>query len=89
MPTIIDKNLSEEDIKNRFITPALNDAKWDANHMRLEYAYTAGTIMVQGRLKHRKRGKRCDYVLFADDDCHYPIAVVEAKDYKHAPADGI
>lgn len=89
MPTILDRSLSEEDIKARYITPALNDAGWDAMHMRLEFAYTAGTIMVQGRIRHRRRGKRCDYVLYADDDCHYPIAIVEAKDYTHLPADGI
>jgi type I restriction enzyme R subunit len=55
--------------------------------MRLEFPYTAGQIIVQGSLKHRKRGKRVDYLLYTEDN--YPIAVVEAKDRKHAPADGI
>ena len=85
--TYADIHLSEEDIKSRFIQPALEDKGWDKYHMRLEFPYTAGQIVVQGSLKHRKRGKRVDYLLFTEDN--YPIAVVEAKDRKHAPADGI
>ena len=85
--TFADNHLSEEDIKSRYIQPNIEDAGWDKQHMRLEYAYTAGQIIVQGSLKHRKKGKRVDYLLYTDDN--YPIAVVEAKDHKHAPADGI
>ena len=85
--TFADLHLSEEDIKSRFIQPALEDKGWDKYHMRLEFPYTAGQIVVQGSLKHRKRGKRVDYLLYTEDN--YPIAVVEAKDRKHAPADGI
>ena len=85
--TYADIHLSEEDIKSRYIQPALEDKGWDKYHMRLEFAYTAGQIVVQGSLKHRKRGKRVDYLLYTEDN--YPIAVVEAKDRKHAPADGI
>lgn len=85
--TYADIQLSEEDIKSRYIQPALEDKGWDKYHMRLEYPYTAGQIVVQGSLKHRKKGKRVDYLLYTEDN--YPIAVVEAKDRKHAPADGI
>ena len=85
--TYADIHLSEEDIKSRFIQPALEDKGWDKFHMRLEFPYTPGQIIVQGSLKHRKKGKRVDYLLYTEDN--YPIAVVEAKDRKHAPADGI
>ena len=85
--TYADIHLSEEDIKARFIQPALEDKGWDKYHMRLEFPYTAGQIVVQGSMKHRKKGKRVDYLLYTEDN--YPIAVVEAKDRKHAPADGI
>ncbi len=85
--TNADNHLSEEDIKNQYIQPNIEDKGWDKQHMRLEYAYTAGRIIVQGSLKHRKRGKRCDYILYVDEN--YPIAVVEAKDHNHLPADGI
>lgn len=85
--TIADNHLSEEDIKSRYIQPALESKGWDKYHMRLEFPYTAGQIVVQGSMKHRKRAKRVDYLLYTEDN--YPIAVVEAKDRKHAPADGI
>lgn len=85
--TIADNHLSEEDIKNQYIQPNIESKGWDKKHMRLEYAYTAGRIVVQGSLKHRKKGKRCDYILYTDDN--YPIAVVEAKDHNHLPGDGI
>lgn len=86
---ILDKKLSEEDIKLRYITPALEARGWKKEQMRLEYAYTAGTIIVKGKLKHRRGAKRCDYVLYSDEDLHYPIALVEAKDYNHTHFDGI
>ena len=85
--TFADIHLSEEDIKSRYIQPALEDKGWDKFHMRLEYPYTPGQIIVQGSMKHRKRGKRVDYLLLTEDNS--PIAIVEAKDRKHAPADGI
>ncbi len=85
--TSADLHLSEEDIKARYIQPALEDKGWDRYHMRMEFAYTAGQIVVQGSLKRRKKARRVDYLLYTEDN--YPIAVVEAKDRKHAPADGI
>lgn len=85
--TFADIDKSEEDIKNQYIQPALEKKGWDKKHMRLEYSYTAGRIIVQGSMKHRKKGKRCDYILYVDEN--YPIAVVEAKNRKHAPGDGI
>lgn len=87
MPTYLDKSLSEQDIRDRFITPALEQAGWDAEHRRAEYSFTAGAIVVNGTLKHRKKGKRADYILVTKEN--YPIAVVEAKDYNHTASDGI
>lgn len=86
-PTYPDKSLSEQDIRDRFITPALEKAGWDAEHRRAEYSFTAGAIVVNGTLKHRKEGKRADYILLTKEN--YPIAVVEAKDYNHNASDGI
>lgn len=85
--TIADLHLSEEDIKNQYIQPNIEKKGWDKKHMRMEYAYTAGRIVAQGSTKYRKRAKRCDYILYVDEN--YPIAVVEAKDRKHLPADGL
>ena len=66
--TYADIHLSEEDIKARFIQPALEDKGWDKYHMRLEFPYTAGQIVVQGSMKHRKKGKRVDYLLYTEDN---------------------
>ena len=87
MVTYLDKKLTEEDIKNRYITKALEDSGWDREHMRMEYYFTAGRIMVQGKLKHRRQGKKADYLLYTKEN--YPIAIVEAKDYNHTSSDGL
>lgn len=87
MVTYLDKQLTEEDIKNRYITKALEDSGWDREHMRMEYYFTAGRIMVQGKLKHRRQGKKADYLLYTKEN--YPIAIVEAKDYNHTSSDGL
>ena len=87
MANFLDKELSEEDIKNRYITPTLEDRGWDREHMRMEYYFTAGRIMVQGKLKHRRQGKKADYLLYTKEN--YPIAIVEAKDYNHTSSDGL
>ena len=87
MANYLDKALSEEDIKNRYITKALEDRGWDREHMRMEYYFTAGRIMVQGKLKHRRQGKKADYLLYTKEN--YPIAIVEAKDYNHTSSDGL
>ena len=72
------KSLSEEDIKNRYITPALDAAKWDKLDYRMEYYFTAGRVLIQGKQHARKEGKKADYLLFASPN--NPIAIVEAKD---------
>lgn len=72
------KSLSEEDIKNRYITPALDKAGWEKTHYRMEYYFTAGRVLIQGKSHARKEGKKADYLLFASPN--NPIAIVEAKD---------
>lgn len=83
----IDITLTEEDVKNRYITPALNLRGWKPNQMLMEYFYTDGRVMVQGSFKHRRKGKKIDYLLLAEEN--YPIAIVEAKGPTHGMADGI
>ena len=75
---MIDKNLTEEDIKHRYITPAIEDKGWDKKHVRMEYAFTDGRVIFDGHVHDRKVKKRADYLLF--DFNNQPIAVVEAKD---------
>lgn len=72
------KSLSEEDIKNRYITPALNKSGWLAEDMRMEYFFTDGRVIFQAGQHARKQGKKADYLLNVMSN--YPIAIVEAKD---------
>lgn len=78
--------LSEEDTKRLYITPAL-EKEWDKHHVKMEYYFTAGRIVVRGSMKKRNQGKKADYILLTKEN--YPIAVVEAKSNTHAAADGI
>ncbi|MGG1677333.1 EcoAI/FtnUII family type I restriction enzme subunit R [Neobacillus sp. NRS-1170] len=82
------RNLSEEDIKARYITPAITDAGWDIRkQVRLEYAFTAGRIILRGNVTARGKKKRADYVLFYKNN--FPLAVIEAKDNNHPVGAGL
>lgn len=82
------KHLSEEDIKARYITPAITDAGWDIKkQVRLEYAFTAGRIILRGNITARGKQKRADYVLFYKSN--FPLAIVEAKDNNHPVGGGL
>lgn len=80
------KSLSEEDIKNRFITPAI-EAGWDKQHIRMEKAITDGRVNIKGNLAVREKPKRADYVLYKDGV--YPLAIVEAKDNQRTLSFGL
>ncbi len=80
------KQMSEEDIKRLCITPAL-EKKWDAGHITMETAITAGKVNIKGNVVVRENPKKADYVLYMSDN--NPIAVVEAKDNKHSIAAGL
>ncbi len=80
-------NLSEEDIKLRYITPAIFDkAGWKRTDAFMEYSYTDGQIKVINDVVKRGEQKRVDYLLMYKPN--YPIAVVEAKDRKKHPSPG-
>ena len=86
------KNLTEEDIKLRYITPAIT-TRWKLEQISMEAVakapnqITDGQIELRGNLISRKRPGRVDYLLSVYPN--YPIAVVEAKDNKHAVSDGL
>ena len=82
------KNLSERDICTKFINPALQKAGWDMlKQVREEVSFTDGRIIVQGKLHTRCTRKRADYILYYKPNI--PIAIIEAKDNKHAVGDGM
>ena len=73
------KNLSEEDTRNIYITPALTK-KWDLEtQIRSEVYFTAGKVIVRGNMSTRAKGEKADYILYYNSS--KPIAVVEAKKY--------
>lgn len=78
-------NLSEEDIKNRYISPAIFEkAGWKKSDSLMEYSYTDGRIEVIDDAVKRGEQKRVDYLLFYKPN--YPLAVIEAKDRKKHPS---
>ena len=82
------RHLSEEDIKARYITPAITNAGWDIKkQVRLEYAFTSGRIILRGNITARGKKKRADYVLFYK--ANFPLAIVEAKDNNHPVGAGL
>lgn len=84
------RKLSETDICDLFITPAIKGAEWDQfTQIRREVTLTPGPVVVRGNLSSRNKKKRkfADYVLYWKPSI--PIAVVEAKDNKHNVSDGI
>lgn len=75
------KILSEEDIKMKYITPAIEKSGWDIKkQVRAEYTFTDGRVIVRGNLTSRGKKKRADYLLFYKPNL--PIAIIEAKDNK-------
>lgn len=74
--------LTEEDIKLKYITPQIQKSGYDINtQVRCEYYYTKGRINVRENVAQRGKGKKVDYLLFYRPNI--PIAVVEAKDANH------
>ncbi|MEO4046381.1 DEAD/DEAH box helicase family protein [Pseudomonas sp. CAU 1711] len=82
------KSLSERDICSKYIAPAIRRAGWDMHKQVLEeFGFTAGRIMVRGKLHSRGERKRADYLLSYQKNL--PIAVIEAKDNKHSLGSGM
>lgn len=82
------KKLSERDICSKFITPAVQKSGWDLQtQIREEVSFTAGRVIVRGRLHTRGEQRRADYVLYQQKN--QPLAVIEAKDNRHKLGDGM
>lgn len=71
------EQMSEEDIKYNYITPALERSGWDGKNMILERPFTDGRVDVRGERTVRQKQKFADYLLHYHRN--FPIAVVEAK----------
>lgn len=80
------KQMTEEDIKLQFITPAIV-SKWDQSKITMETPITDGRINLKGNLVSRQKPKKADYILYINK--YKPIAVVEAKDNTHSVSHGL
>lgn len=90
MEDINKKELSEIDICDNFITPAIIKAGWDQyTQVRREVTLTPGPVVVRGEMsaRNKKKKKFADYVLHKEPGI--PIAVVEAKDNNKTISHGL
>ena len=79
------KQMTEEDIKLNYITPAI--LKGWKGHITMETKITDGRINIRGNIVARSKPKFVDYMLYLNDG--KPIAVVEAKDNNHSVSHGL
>ena len=82
-------SLSEEDIKLRYITPAILKKDWSVTDITMEtkVKLTDGKINLRGNLVARGKAKYADYMLYYNRAT--PIAIVEAKDANHSVSHGM
>ena len=86
MSTVLSKKqMTEEDIKLNYITPAI--MKGWKGHITMEIKITDGRINIRGNIVARSKPKFVDYMLYLNDG--KPIAVVEAKDNNHSVSHGL
>ena len=82
------KQMSEEDIKLNFITPAILSKGWqDKITMETAVKFTDGKINLRGNVFSRGSSKKADYILYINKN--NPIAVIEAKDNNHSVSFGM
>jgi type I restriction enzyme R subunit len=84
------KELTEADIRTKFITPALVGAggTWNVmTQVREEIYFTKGRVIVRGKTVKRGEAKKADYLLYYKPGI--PIAVIEAKDNNYAVGAGM
>lgn len=82
------KDLTEQDIRSKYISPAIEKAGWDRiKQIREEKYFTDGPIRVRGSVAKRGKGKKADYILYYKRGI--PLAVVEAKSNSHSISAGL
>ncbi len=79
------KQMTEEDIKLNYITPAIQP-EWSGK-ISMETKITDGQINIKGNMVARSKPKYVDYMLYLNDG--KPIAVIEAKDNNHSVSFGL
>ena len=80
------RRLTEQEIRSRYIRPAIISAGWQAADVAEEHFFTDGRIQLAG--ESSSRGERCfaDYLLSTRN---VRLAIVEAKDNGHTVGGGL
>ena len=79
--------MTEEDIKQKLITPAIKKSGWKDNQINYEYAFTDGRFILKKKDVIRDKPKRADYLLSYKSNI--PLAIIEAKSDKYSIGHGI
>ena len=85
-PILSKKEMTEEDIKLQYITPAVT-SKWSRGKITMETPITDGQISLKGNLVFRKKPKKADYILYLC--AKHPIAFIEDQDNTHSICHGL
>lgn len=80
------KDLTEQEIRTRYITPGIQSVGWKPSQIREEVYITDGQIHPGGQVAVRGKRKFADYVLYHHN---LPLAIVEAKDNNHPLGGGM
>ncbi len=78
---------TEADTCRNYVVPNLHAAGWTDDQIAEQRTFTAGRILVNGRVAQRGKPKRADYLLYYKPS--YPLAVVEAKAEYRSATDGM
>ncbi len=87
-PIIPISQMTEEDVKLNYITPAIVAKGWkDRITMETAVKLTDGKVNLRGNLAFREAPKKADYLLYIS--ANNTLAVVEAKDNHHSVSYGL
>src|SRR6478752_3671274 len=78
---------TEADTCRTYVLPKLYQAGWRDDQIGEQRTFTAGRILVEGRVARRGKPKRADYLLYYQPS--YPLAVIEAKAAYKSAGDGM
>jgi type I restriction enzyme, R subunit len=85
MSSLDKKRLSETDMRDLYISPAIKGAGWESTtQITREVTLEPGPVTVRGNVasRNKKKKKFADYVLYREPGV--PVAVVEAKNNKRS-----
>lgn len=72
------KQMTEQDMRTKYINPAIIKAGWDIQkRVKEDHFFTDGRVIVRGNITTRGKRKRADYLLHHQSN--FPIAIIEAK----------